>query len=89
MDHVREGAFLAEVVIYDRLVIPVPPDPKHAEIPEDRSFAEKQWDRWERNGWNPKRQQMLLNKLPAMAGGVVAVSPYNSLENLKGDFGIT
>jgi hypothetical protein len=138
MDHVREGAFLAEVVIYDRLVIPVPPDPANAKTPEDRSFTENQWDRWEQNGWDPKRQQMLLkilkpvavpiewnrerherwaaeyekikrsaaqqfskilagwmtgevllNELPAMAGGVVAVSPYNLLEDLKGDFGIT
>jgi hypothetical protein len=46
MDHVREGVFLAEVVMYDRLVIPVPPDPEHTNTPEDRNFAEKQWDRW-------------------------------------------
>jgi hypothetical protein len=137
-DHVREGAFLAEVVMYDRLVIPVPPDPENAKTPEDRNFAEKQWDRWERHGWNPKRQQrllsilrpvalpiewnrerhelwaaeyekskrdaaqqfseilagwktgeVLLNELPAMAGGVIAVSPYDSLEDLKRDLGTT
>jgi hypothetical protein len=138
MDHAREGAFLAEVVMYDRLVIPVPPDPEHAKTPKDRNFAEKQWDRWERHGWNPKRQQtllsilkpvavpiewnrerherwaaeyekskrdaaqqfseilagwktgeVLLDELPAMAGGVVAVSPYDSLEDLKRELGIT
>ena len=138
MDHVREGAFLAEVVMYDRLVIPVPPDPERAKTPEDRNFAEKQGPQWERNGWDPKRQQTLLSilkdiavpiewdrkrherwaaeyekskrdaaqqfaeilagwktgedlldVLPAMAGGVVAVSPYDSLDDLKREFGIT
>jgi hypothetical protein len=138
MDHVHEGAFLSEVVMYDRLVIPVPPDPEHAETSEDRDFAEQQWDRWERHEWNPRRQQtllsilkpiavpiewnrerherwaveyekskrdaaqqfseilagwksgeVLLDEIPAMAGGVVAVSPYDSLEALKGDLGIT
>jgi hypothetical protein len=137
MDHLREGAFLAEVVMYDKLVIPVPPDPEKAETPEDRDFAERELDRWEEH-WNPKRQQtllsilepvavpiewnrarhelwaaeyekskhgaaqqfseilagwktgeVLLNELPAMAGGVVAVSPYDSLEDLKRDLGIT
>jgi hypothetical protein len=138
MDHVREGAFLAEVVMYDRLVIPVPPDPEQTMTPEDRDFAEKQWDRWERHAWDPKRQQtlldilepvavpiewnrerherwaaeyekskrdaaqqvseilagwktgeVLLDELPALAGGVVAVSPYDSLEDLKRELGIT
>jgi hypothetical protein len=138
MDHLRPRAFLPEVIMYDRLVIPVPPDPDHAKTPEDRDFAEKQWDRWKKNGWDPERQQkllgilkpiavpvewnrerhqqwaasyeqskrdaaqqfseilagwktaeLLLHELPAMAGGVVAVSPYDSLDDLKRDFGIT
>lgn len=138
MDHVKQGAFLAEVVMYDRLVIPIPPDPEHAETPEDLRFAEKQWERWERHGWNPARQrevlsilkdtaipiewnrarhelwaaeyekskhdasrqiaellagwktgEILLDELPAMAGGVVAVSPYDSLEDLERELGIT
>ncbi len=138
MDHVREGAFLAEVIMYDRLVIPIPPDPANARSAEDREFAQKQWGRWERAGWNPQRQQtllrilepvavpiewnrerheewateyekskrdaaqqvseilagwktgeVLLDELPAMASGVVAVSPYDSLEDLKRDMGIT
>ena len=137
MDHLREGAFLAEVIMYDRLVIPIPPDPGRAENPEDRDFAEKQRKKWE-DKWDPQRQErllkilkpvavpvewnrqrhlhwaaeyekskhdaarqfaeilagwktgeVLLNELPAMARGTVAVSPYNSLEDLKRDFGIT
>ncbi|EKV01576.1 hypothetical protein Lepto7375DRAFT_3747 [Leptolyngbya sp. PCC 7375] len=144
MDHLREGAFLAEVILYDRLVIPVPPDPAPAQTPEDLAFAEKQQDRWNRHGWNPERQQkllkiltaedlekpvavpvewnrqrhqewaseyekskleaaqqfseilagwktgeVLLQELPAMAAGVVAVSPFTSLEDLKRECGIT
>ncbi len=139
MDHLRAGAFLAEVIMYDRLVIPIPPDPERAENPEDRVFAEQQWKRWEEvEKWNPKRQkilldilkpvalpvewtrqrhlhwaaeyekgkhnaaqqfseilagwktgEVLLDELPAMARGTVSVSPYNSLEDLKRDFGIT
>lgn len=138
MDHLRPRAFLPEVIMYDRLVIPVPPDPEHAQTPEDRDFAVKQWDRWEQKGWDPERQrklldiikpvafpvewnrerhqlwaaayehskadaaqefseilagwktgEVLLKEIPAMAGGVVAVSPYDSLDDLKRDFGIT
>jgi hypothetical protein len=138
MDHIKEGAFLAEVIMYDRLVIPVPPDPKNAETEEDRQFAQNQWKRWKRHGWAPQRQRKLLNILkpvaipiewtrnrhqqwaneyersrrdatqqvsqilagwktgeqllsvvPAMAGGIVAVSPYDSLAALKQELGIT
>lgn len=138
MDHLRSHAFLPEVIMYDKLVIPIPPDPEHTKTAEERNYAVKQWDRWKKNGWNPERQQkllgiikpvtvqiewnlerhqqwatlyeqskrdaaqqfseilagwktgeVLLNELPAMAGGVVAVSPYESLDDLKKDFGIT
>ncbi len=138
MDHLQEGAFLAEVIMYDRLVIPVPPDPARAETAADRTFAEKQSERWKTNGWDPARQKTLLEILkpvavpvewnrerherwaaeyekskreaarqisgylagwktgenlldavPAMAAGAVAVSPYNSLEDLKLELGIT
>lgn len=137
MDHLREGAFLAEVIMYDRLVIPVPPDPERAATPEDRAFAEGERKRWAEK-WDPQRQkellkilkpvsvpvewnrqrhlhwaaeyekskhdaaqnfseilagwktgEVLLQELPAMARGAVAVCPYNSLEDLKQEFGIT
>ncbi len=137
MDHLKPGAFIAEVVMYDHLVIPVPPDPKNAKTKDERIFAEKQRARWEEK-WNPSRQQellkiiepvatpiewtmdrhkmwaaeyekskleaanqvsdilagwktgeQLLGVVPAMARGAVAVSPYDSLEALKRDFGIT
>jgi hypothetical protein len=59
-DHVRPGAFLAEVVMYDTLVVPVPPNPETAEPGEDRAFAEDQWERWEKAGWQPERLLKLL-----------------------------
>ena len=60
MDHLRKGAFLAELVLYDRLVIPIPPNPEHAESDEDRIFAQKQWARWEKEGWKPQRLEELV-----------------------------
>jgi hypothetical protein len=140
-DHVRPGAFLAEVVMYDKLVVPVPPDPEKAETAEDRAFAEEQEDRWKKEGWKPQRLrdilqivgpvaepvewdrkrhkqwasqykkiseggahgakvvgemlagrltgQNLLSVVPAKAAGAVAVCPFDSLEALKDELGIT
>lgn len=137
MDHLREGAFLAEAVLYDQLVIPVPPNWEQAETVEDRSFAIKELKRWQEK-WNPERQrklldilkpiaievewnrqrqqtwaakyeeskveagqqfthllayymtgETLLNEIPAGAAGAVAVLPYDSLEDLEKDLGIT
>ncbi len=49
-DHCVENAFIEEVMLYDRLVIPVPPD--DAEI-----------SRWEEQGWAPERQDKILEIL--------------------------
>lgn len=49
-DHCDPHAFVAEVMLYDRLVIPVPPD--------DRERA-----RWEAQGWKPERLDRLLGIL--------------------------
>lgn len=51
-DHVSPGAFLSEVVMYDKLVVPVPPRDEPAE-----------WGRWEEEKWDPARQRMLLDAL--------------------------
>lgn len=51
-DHTEPNAFVAEVMLYDRLVIPVPPANDVAE-----------WERWTKNGWQPDRLQMLLQIL--------------------------
>jgi hypothetical protein len=49
-DHCSPRAFIADVMLYDRLVIPVPPDD-----------AERQ--RWEHEGWDPARLDRLLTVL--------------------------
>jgi hypothetical protein len=49
-DHLNPGAFVTEVMLYDRLVLPVPPD--------DGERA-----RWEKNGWDPARLDVLLGIL--------------------------
>jgi hypothetical protein len=51
-DHVKSGAFLSEAVMYDRLVVPVPPrdDPN-------------EWQRWIDETWDPARQKQLLEVL--------------------------
>jgi hypothetical protein len=49
-DHLRRRALVAAVLLYDRLVIPTPPDLDHDEE-----------IRWQHMGWNPRPQRRLLN----------------------------
>jgi hypothetical protein len=49
-DHCASNAFVAEVMLYDRLVIPRPPD-------------EKERTRWQKEGWQPERLDQLLEIL--------------------------
>ena len=49
-DHCEPNAFVAEVMLYDRLVIPVPPD-------------DKERARWRESGWQPERLDKLLEIL--------------------------
>ena len=51
-DHLKEQAFVSELLLYDRLVVPVPPPKNPAE-----------WQRWADNKWNPDRQAQLLEIL--------------------------
>jgi hypothetical protein len=60
MDHLRKGAFLAELILYDNLIIPIPPDPELAETKENGEFAQKQRARWERVGWEPERLERMV-----------------------------
>lgn len=55
-DHLQEHPWAADVLLYDRLVIPVPPAPGSSEDPAE-------WARWQANGWEPERQQELLTVL--------------------------
>jgi len=51
-DHVRRRALVAEVLLFDRIVMPVPPE----------GDAEEQ-GRWADNNWNPERQRRMLSIL--------------------------
>src|SRR5262245_4918073 len=50
MDHCRPAAFVADVLLYDRRVIPRPP------VASER-------ERWEAEGWDPEKQELLLRIL--------------------------
>ncbi len=59
-DHCRPGAFVAEVLLYDKLLIPVPPSARDGVGAEGASAARA---KWEEAGWNPSRQSHLLGIL--------------------------
>lgn len=66
--HLSPEAFVRDVLLYDRLLIPRPPHSEPAE-----------WDRWVRNGWDPARQRDLLAILgtddaPAPSGAALAIA---------------
>lgn len=56
-DHLEPGAFVAEVLIYDKLVIPVPPTTGDGVGPAQ---ALREAERWKASGWDPRRQEQLL-----------------------------
>lgn len=49
VDHLRPDAFVSDVLVYNRLVVPVPPDDAV--------------DAWEQGGWQPGRQRTILDIL--------------------------
>jgi hypothetical protein len=55
-DHVRERTFVDELMLYDRLVIPVPP-----------RGNDKELQRWEGNDWQPARLLECLRRLEDLA----------------------
>ena len=59
-DHLRRRPFVAEVLLYDRLMIPRPPTLEE-EQPEPKE--ESQLTRWMRSGWKPGRLKNALDIL--------------------------
>ena len=55
-DHLEPHPWAADVLLYDRLAIPVPPDLDDPEGPAE-------WRRWSDEGWEPERQQQLISIL--------------------------
>jgi hypothetical protein len=62
-DHLRPRAFVAEVILFDKLVIPRPATAKELYAEGQGIPSEDQKDRWFRHGWNPDRQRELLDIL--------------------------
>jgi hypothetical protein len=58
-DHLSPDAFLADVMLFDHLVVPVPPN-------EDTPDEKGQFQKWEEAGADPKRQQRLIRALGPM-----------------------
>jgi hypothetical protein len=56
-DHTLPGAFIAEVLLYDRLIIPIPPRIRDGVTKEE---ADQEWNRWKSKGWDPARQTQLI-----------------------------
>ncbi|HEV2268661.1 MAG TPA: hypothetical protein VGR92_04310 [Steroidobacteraceae bacterium] len=52
-DHCQPGAFVAEVLLYDKLLIPVVPTEEDGLSAQE---ADAEWDRWLAAGWDPERQ---------------------------------
>jgi hypothetical protein len=74
-DHTSPGAFVAEALLYDHLLIPVVPTRRDGLSTDD---AQEEWKRWKDNGWDPAR----LNQLVAILGERATAIPWtNELQN--------
>jgi hypothetical protein len=73
-DHLPEQAFVLETLLYDRFIIPVPPEKKDDPKQEERK-------RWIDNRWNPDRLESLLKIL-----GTELASPIPWSQNLQESF---
>jgi hypothetical protein len=62
-DHDRERAFVADVLLYDKLIIPRPATEEELRAEGSDKPIEDQMQRWRRKRWNPKRQRELLDIL--------------------------
>jgi hypothetical protein len=62
-DHIKPRAFVAEVILFDKLVIPRPATNSELYAEGETTPAEDQKARWIRKGWDPVRQRELLDIL--------------------------
>jgi hypothetical protein len=70
-DHLQPRALAADVMLFDRLVFPVPEDarfPENSGLPNgtgpvDWTSNPVEWARWQREQWDPDRQHELLEIL--------------------------
>jgi hypothetical protein len=62
-DHLKSRAFVAEVLLFDRLVIPRPASEREIRAEGQGHLGEDQIERWRAKGWFPERQRELLDVL--------------------------
>jgi hypothetical protein len=62
-DHVKARAFVAEVLLFDRLVIPRPATEKEMKAEGLGPPSEDEVERWRNRNWFPERQRELLDIL--------------------------
>ncbi len=70
-DHLEPRALAADIMLFDRLVFPVPEKarfPENSGPPDARGPVEwiqnpAEWARWEKNQWDPAGQKRLLDRL--------------------------
>ncbi len=84
-DHCQPRAFIADVLLYDRLVIPVPSREPN-EIRELNEVYKSEWDRWEKKKWDPALQESLLEVLQQSAGRGPVVETVVWDSKLKGEW---
>jgi len=75
-DHFDRRALAADVMLYDRLVFPVPqtPDLQHAPVAWSRNPDE--WKRWEKEKWDPEAQESLLKLIEPVVRKVPWDAPH-------------
>lgn len=62
-DHLRPRPFVADVLLFDQLVIPRPATEKELVAEGGSKATEDQVDRWRARNWDPDRQRRLLDIL--------------------------
>src|ERR1700730_12321452 len=83
-DHTRRGAFVAEALLYDHLIIPVVPTDADleqeaaqcGETIDAKQAAKVEWQRWIDARWDPGRQKRLTDILICSGGGGVDLVPW-------------
>ncbi|MGA8155726.1 MAG: hypothetical protein WB822_05825 [Rhodoplanes sp.] len=68
-DHLEPRGLAADVMLFDRLVFPVPEtslfDMSRPEVPAVVEWRRnpEEWKRWQKEGWEPESQEHLLDML--------------------------
>jgi len=73
-DHIRPRPFVAEVLLYDKLMIPVPPISIEKKVKQDEK---SEYKRWVENKWKPKRLFRLLDIIKEKNPDLIVELPWD------------